>query len=96
MLYLRRIKHKGLKRLYDEDDESGVNSQWAPKLRRILSALNVICSPEEIVDLPGYRHPMKGNRKGTHSLTVTGNWRVTFEWDSEGPFNVNLEDYHGR
>lgn len=96
MLYLRRIKHKGLRRLYDDDDASGLKPDWVPKLRRILAALNTICSPEEM-NLPGYGfHELKGNRKGTYSLIVTRNWRVTFGWDSEGPTDVNLEDYHER
>lgn len=49
------------------------------------------------MNLPGYGfHELKGNRKGTYSLIVTRNWRVTFGWDSDGPTDVNLEDYHER
>jgi len=96
MLYSRQIKHRGLRLLYEDDDKSGVSANCVDKLKRILAALNVITSPSEM-DLPGYGfHPLKGDRKGTYSLTVTRNYRVTFEWDSEGPRNVTLEDYHGR
>jgi toxin HigB-1 len=96
MLYSRRIKHKGLRLLYEDDDASKLNPDWVSRLRRILAALNVITSPAEM-DLPGYGfHELKGKRKGTYSLTVTRNWRVTFGWDPDGPTDVDLEDYHGR
>ena len=39
---------------------------------------------------------MKHNRKGTYALTVEGNWRITFKWDGERPYDVELEDYPGR
>ena len=95
MLHPRRIRNKGLRLLFEQDEVRRLNPDWVEKLRRILTALNVIGSPEEL-DLPGYGfHELRGNRKGTYALTVTRNWRVTFEWDSEGPYNVDLEDYHG-
>ena len=45
--------------------------------------------------LPGYRfHPLKGDRKGHHAVSVSGNWRLTFRFEDEDAFDVNLEDYH--
>lgn len=96
MLHSRRIKHKGLRLLYESGDESRLNAKSVDRLKRILAALNIMTAPEEI-DLPGYGfHQLKANRRGTYALTVTRNWRLTFCWDSDGPFDVNLEDYHGR
>jgi proteic killer suppression protein len=47
------------------------------------------------MDLPGYKfHPLKGERKGEFSVSVTGNWRITFEFDGQDAININLEDYH--
>jgi len=47
------------------------------------------------MNLPGYKfHPLVGSRKGTYAVAVTGNWRLTFEFDDEGAKNVSLEDYH--
>jgi plasmid maintenance system killer protein len=31
----------------------------------------------------------------TYSVTVSRNWRVTYRWDDKGPFDIDLEDYHG-
>ena len=47
------------------------------------------------LDIPGYRlHSLKGSRKGLWSITVSGNWRVTFEFHEGHVFIVNYEDYH--
>jgi proteic killer suppression protein len=47
------------------------------------------------MNLPGYRlHQLKGNRIGTWSVTVSGNWRATFRFEGEDAFDVDLEDYH--
>lgn len=94
MLQARRIKNSDLKRLAKSGDESGINAQWRPKVRRLLAQLNVIGHPEEL-NLPGYGfHELGGGRKGTYSVNVSGNWRMTFKWDDQGPYDVDLEDYH--
>jgi proteic killer suppression protein len=96
MLTARRIKHKGLKLLYAKGDESKINPKWLDKVKRILGALSIAGAPSEM-NFPGFGyHELKQDREGTHACWVTRNQRVTFEWDSEGPFNVDLEDYHGR
>jgi len=49
----------------------------------------------EDMNLPGYKfHELTGDRKGTYAVAVTGNWRITFEFDDKRAKNVNLEDYH--
>ncbi len=59
-----------------------------------LAALDTAVSIEDL-NIPGYRlHPLKGTRKGTWSITVNGNWRVTFEFTNGSAFIVNYEDYH--
>ena len=96
MLTARRIRHKGLRLLYAEGDRSKIDSRWVEKIERILAALSIAATPSEMI-LPGlHYHELKHDRKGKHAVWVTRNYRVTFEWDSEGPYNVDLEDYHGR
>jgi proteic killer suppression protein len=47
------------------------------------------------IDLPGFRlHPLKGHREGVWSITVNGNWRVTFEFVDGNAYILNDEDYH--
>lgn len=60
----------------------------------MLTALKNASAPTDM-NLPGYRfHELKGQGRGTYALTVSGTWRLLFEWN-EGAVNVRLEDYHG-
>ena len=91
---IRRFRHRGLKRLYERDDRSGVNAEHVARLERILTLLDVAQRPADI-DLPGYRlHSLKGERKGEWSVSVSGNWRVTFRFDEGDVTDLNYEDYH--
>ena len=93
---IRRFRHRGLKRLYDHDEASRVQAAHAPRLRRILTALDHAERPADM-DVPGWKlHPLKGNRKGEWSVWATGNWRVTWRFDGADVTDVNYEDYHGR
>jgi len=47
------------------------------------------------MNLPGFRfHELTGNRKGSYSVKVSGNWRITFIFRRGNAYDVNLEDYH--
>ena len=47
------------------------------------------------MDISGlYFHKLKGERKGTYSVRVTGNWRVTWKMEGKDVTDLNLEDYH--
>lgn len=90
-----RIKSKALKRCWVRGDTSKINPDWVRRVQRILAQLNVVVSPDEM-DLPGFGwHKLSGDRKETYSVTVSSNWRVTFKWDGDGPYDLDLEDYHG-
>ena len=91
---IRTIRHRGLKRLYQEDDTRGVIAEHADKLRDILARLDVAVGPEDM-DLPGFRlHPLKGDRKGSWAVTVRANWRVTFRFAQGDVHDVDYQDYH--
>jgi len=95
MLVARRISHKGLKLLFARGDGRKLRPDWVAKSKRILNMLSVASAPSEL-NLPGFHfHELKGGRKGTYALTVSRNQRITFNWDPQGPYDVNLEDYHG-
>jgi proteic killer suppression protein len=91
---IRRFRHKGLERLFTTGDASGVNPQQAAKLRRMLTLLNSGSDPLAL-NAPAYRlHQLKGDRKGQWSATVSGNWRLIFEFAEGHATNVDLVDYH--
>jgi len=71
-----------------------VATELADRLRRLLDVLNRARATADM-NLPGYRlHRLKGNRADTWSVTVSGNWRVTFTFEGQDAFDVDLEDYH--
>jgi toxin HigB-1 len=91
---IRSIRHKGLKRLYQDDDPSGVNPEHVSKLRNILARLDTARNVADM-DLPGFRlHPLKGELKSFHAVTVRANWRVIFRFEDGNADDVDYVDYH--
>ena len=94
---IRSFAHRGLRRLYLEDNPRDLPAGTADKLRKMLAYLDEIESPEELRALDSWRaHALTGDRKGTWSLSVTRNRRLTFRVDQveREIRDVNLEDYH--
>lgn len=88
------FRHRGLRRLYRDDDARGVPAAHTGKLRRILTLLDVAQRPDDM-DVPGWRlHPLKGTRKGEWSVRVSGNWRVTWRFEGKDATDIDYEDYH--
>jgi toxin HigB-1 len=91
---IRSIRHKGLKRLYEDDDARGVITEHAAKLRDILARLDA-AGTEQDMDLPSFRlHPLKGDFKGFWAVTVRANWRVIFRFAEGDAVDVDYLDYH--
>ena len=92
---VRSIAHKGLRRLYDDNTSKGLSAGAVDKLRKILAFLDAMQGPEELRALPTWRaHVLTGDRKGTWSLHVTRNRRLTFRVKSDEVVDINIEDYH--
>jgi len=88
------IRHKGLRRLYENDDPRGLTSEHVQKLRDILARLDAAVRVADM-DLPGFRlHPLKGDLAGFWAVTVRANWRVLFRIQGGDAYDVDLLDYH--
>jgi proteic killer suppression protein len=88
------IRHKGLRRLYDNDDPRGVIAEHVTKLRDILARLDAATTVKDM-DLPGFQlHPLKGDLKGFWAVTVRANWRVIFRFVAHNATDVDYLDYH--
>jgi proteic killer suppression protein len=91
---IRSFKHKGLARYFETGARSGIQPQHAERLHLILGRLNAAAAPGDM-DLPGLRlHPLKGVRKGSWAVWVSGNWRITFRFSGTDAEVVDYEDYH--
>ena len=88
------FKHKGLERFFQNGSKAGIQAAHARRLRLILGRLHASTNPRDM-NLPGLRlHELTANRKGTWSVRVSGNWRVTFQFAGPDAISVNYEDYH--
>ncbi|NRB42338.1 MAG: type II toxin-antitoxin system RelE/ParE family toxin [Pseudomonadales bacterium] len=91
---IKTFKHKGLKAFFQTSSTKGIQASHSKKLSILLAALNTAEVIEDM-DIPSYRlHELTGQRKETWSVSVNGNWRMTFEFEDGDAYIVNYEDYH--
>ncbi len=91
---IKSFKHKGLEKFFYNDDRSRINPKHSSKIARILDRLDASFRPQDM-NLPGYKlHKLTGKEKGTWSVWVSGNWRVTFQFDGPDAVDVDYLDYH--
>lgn len=91
---IQSFRHKGLRKFYETGSTAGIQPSHAKRLRMQLAALDT-ASVIEDMDIPGFRlHPLKGTSAGRWSITVNGNWRLTFEFRDGNVHVLDYEDYH--
>lgn len=94
LFMIKSFKHKGLQRFFTTGSAAGINPDHAARLEERLQALHTATIIDDM-DLPGWKlHPLKGNRGGLWAVSVSGNWRVVFEFKNGHAYIVNYEDYH--
>ena len=93
---IRSFRHRGLKRLYELDDKSGIRPDILSKVENILAVLDRAGGPGPgHMNLPGFRpHPLKGDLHGLWAVTVRANWRIVWRFDGPDALDVDLVDYH--
>ncbi|MXS86091.1 plasmid maintenance system killer [Nitrosomonas sp. HPC101] len=94
---IKSVVHKGLRRFIESDDASGLPPDVLAKIRRMVSFLQDMEKENELHTIPNWKaHILTGSRKGTWSLFVTKNWRMTFRIDKNEIkiIDLNFEDYH--
>jgi len=91
---IKSFRHKGLRALYETGRTVGIQPVHKKRLRLQLAALDTAATIKDL-DIPGFRlHPLKGKRKGFWAITMSGNWRITFEFQDGNAYILNYEDYH--
>ncbi len=92
---IRSVRHRGLKRLVETDDGRDIAPELVSRVRRVLTALVAAPDMSGFLGPPGWRiHQLGGDRAETWSVSVSGNWRITFTLAGGDVRDLNLEDYH--
>lgn len=92
---IRSIRHRGILRLIEDDDGRELRPDQVKRVRNILAALIAAADTAQINGPPGWRiHQLKDDREGIWSISVSGNWRITFSLEAGEICNLDLEDYH--
>ena len=91
---IKTFRHKGLEQFFEKGSKAGIRPDHASKLSRQLLRLDVAKNSSDM-NLPGWRlHPLEGELAGHYSVTVNGNWRLTFMFEGEDTILVDYQDYH--
>lgn len=91
---IKSFRHKGVEDFFRAESKAGIQPKHARKLKIQLFVLNNAKSVRDM-NAPGWNlHPLHGNLEGHWSVTVNGNWRLTFAFDGEDAILVDYQDYH--
>ena len=91
---IKSFRHRGLQRFFTKGTTAGIQAKHDKRIRLVLARLHASTCPQDM-GLPGLRlHPLKGKRKGRWAVSVSGNWRITFQFDAADVTDVDYEDYH--
>ena len=89
------ISHKGLRSYFVDGNAKGLKPELVPRIRTVLFALQAAPDMGSLEGPPGWRiHQLKGDRAREWSISVSGNWRLTFKIEEGAIVDLDLEDYH--
>lgn len=91
---IKSFEHKGIRNFFETGSKAGIQPHHAEKLRLQLASLNQAKKPEDM-GVPSWSlHSLQGAMAGHWSVTVNGNWRLTFKFENGDAVLVNYQDYH--
>jgi proteic killer suppression protein len=91
---IKTFRHKGLHAFFEKGSKAGIQPAHAPGLARQLARLDLAKTAEDM-NVPGWRlHALPGKLAGHYSVTINGNWRLTFTFEGEDAVLVDYQDYH--
>lgn len=91
---IKSFRHRGIKRFFEDGSKAGIQPKHEARLRILLTTLNLASTPLDMKRDGWDWHPLKGDLKGHWSVSVSGNWRLTFSFENEDAILVDYQDYH--
>ncbi len=96
-MIIRSIRHRGVRQLFENNSSRLLKQDLVERVRGVLAVLAMAETMEVFIReaAPGWRvHRLSGERRNEWSVSVSGNWRITFEERNGAIEHLNLEDYH--
>jgi proteic killer suppression protein len=91
---IKSFKHKGLEKLFFEGSTKGIQPKHKTKIEDILDLIDSMIQIQDM-NFPGSRlHKLEPKKENIWSVTVSGNWRVTFKFIDSDAYEINYTDYH--
>ena len=96
-MIIESVRHRGLRQLIEDHNSRFIRQDLT---QRIIAVATALGQAEDIAQFVataprGWRvHRLAGNRSNDWSVSVSGNWRITFQEENGSIYNLNLEDYH--
>jgi proteic killer suppression protein len=91
---IKSFKHKGIKVFFETGSKAGIQPHHAKKLRLMLTLLDNAHQAEDMNVASWDLHPLTGDLIEHYSVSVNGNWRMTFKFEDENAILVDYQDYH--
>jgi proteic killer suppression protein len=91
---IKSYRHKGLQRFAETGSKAGIRPEHALRLQMLLTALDAATVPGDMGAAKNNLHPLHGALKDHWSVTVSGNWRITFAFERSDVILVDYLDYH--
>lgn len=91
---IKSFNHKGLQLFFEEGSTKLINNEHKERICVLLLFLNTLDSKQTLLKHPKYRHELKGFYKGKFSMSISGNWRLIFDFDGENVYLLDYLDYH--
>ena len=91
---IRTFRHVGIEKFFRTGSKAGIQPKHESRLRILLTTLNLASTPRDMNREGWNWHPLKGNLTGHWSVSVSGNWRLTFGFEGEDAILVDYQDYH--
>ena len=91
---IRGFKDRDTQRFFEGHDVREFRGFEAQATRR-LTVLDNASSLRDLGGLPSNRlELLSGDRAGQYSIRINRQWRVCFRWGEDGPYDVEIVDYH--
>ena len=91
---IKSFKHKGLKQFFYTGSKKGIIPAHAKKLAKLLDRLHAATELRDL-NFPGSNfHALIGKFEGAYSISVSGNWRLIFQFKEANVYDIDYLDYH--